>query len=170
MPSRVSNAIYQRLEFLRSVLQRTVREFAPSHLRQYIKVERARDGETVILRVSVNIRANPAQKYGSKDARAQEFGSGLRAQIGQTGYISIVPKRRRFLKFAGTNDWEGQTIFTQHVNSPGIPAANSGEGYIRPAIREFESVLIPQLDPTIRQAVNFEVRTWFPNAKGEQKF
>lgn len=37
---------------------------------------------------------------------------------GRDGYYEIVPVNAQFLVFPGTNEWEGQTIVTKHVDHP----------------------------------------------------
>lgn len=167
MSSRLSNAIAARLVPMAQILKNTIVDFAPRHLVPYIHVTTRQEGELSIIRIDVNRGENPSQREGSLDARAQEFGSGLSAQIGDKHLIRFAARNAPALIFDGTNGWVGKTIYMpvpRKVNHPGIQAANQGEGYIRPAVREFEGTIINALDPTIRSDIDFEIRTTFGHA------
>lgn len=164
MASRLSTALRRRLEALAGSLKQEIQDRAPSHLKDAVSTEVHQSGEDIFIKVVVDADRS-IQKYGHGDARAREFGSGLHAQIGETGFIVIKPKQAKYLVFEGTNEFEGQTIVIRRVNSPGVEAANEGEGYIRPAIQEFQDRLVPQLDPSIREEVDLTFRMAFPHAK-----
>lgn len=153
---------------LAQILKQTIVDFAPNHLKPYIKVFLRQSGETTLFRVEVDRGENHAEREGSDDARAQEFGSGLQAQIGETGYIRFAARNAEALVFPGTNDWRGKTIwmpYPRKVNHPGIEAANQGKGYIRPAISEFEGTILPQVDSAFKDEVEYEFRITFGHAK-----
>ena len=165
--SRLSDTIATRLTPLVQILKNTIVDFAPNHLKPYIHVTMRTEHDVAIIRVHVDRGEHPSQREGSLDARAQEFGSGLRAQIGETGYIRFAARNAEALVFPGTNQWAGKTIYMPYprkVNHPGIYAANDDKGYVRPAIQEFEGTIINALDPTIRDDVNFEIRMAFGHA------
>lgn len=140
--------------------------FAPDHIAPHIhsNVETKQEG-TFIIRTTVDRSANNLQKYGTADARAQEYGSGERATRGANkGKIIIRPKTAAFLEFPGTNEYEGWIIRTMKVESPGIhPVKNSplSPGYIRPAIKTIRQRAKVDLTPEVRKAILGDVRQSF---------
>ena len=89
------------------------------------------------------------------DARAQEFGSKEFAPI------SIEPKYAEHLVFMGTNDFVGKKIITDHVNHPGINAANGGVGYLNPAVQVLRERGGAELSEDVRQAILSDIRAKF---------
>jgi len=160
--SSLPTNIYRRAVAWAGQLTSLAKSYAPTHIKPYIhsKVEDTGDG-VYIIRITADRGANPIQKYGSLDARAQEYGSGIRARRGGKGMIDIVPKTQPNLVFAGTNEWEGYIIRTKHVSSPGIPAANDGAGYIAPAVNELRARGKAELQQDIRQAILSDIRRSF---------
>jgi hypothetical protein len=137
-------------------------ENAPAHIRPYIfnYVENS-DGRYII-RITVNRSANPRPKNGSMDARAQEYGSGLRARRGEQGYIQIRPTSETgWLIFQGTNEYSGMVIKTKEVQHPGIEAYNGGQGYIAPAINELRKTGRAELSASVRAAILSDIRRSF---------
>lgn len=151
------------------------KEFAPRHIAEYIhsSTSPAGDGK-VSITISVNLDANPLPKGGSADARAQEFGSGLNTtRYGKMGYITILPKKRKFLAF----DWEVANmaperfrflpdgrVMLRSVQSPGIHPYK-GLGYLKPAIDELRAKGKEDLDRDIRSAITGDLREAFKHAK-----
>lgn len=144
--------------------------FAPNHLRPYIhsKVEEKEGG--FIIRTTVNRMENPLPKGGSMDARAQEFGSGLKAKRGAKRKYLILPKNRKFLAF----HWEvaeqnpeqfsflpDGRVMLPKVNHPGIQAANQGRGYLAPARAELKKRARAELKEDVRQAIMGDLRSSF---------
>ncbi len=162
MADELMDSLAPRIQQLGEVLQTVVRDYAPVHLKGYIFVQTfiAETRATLSIRVENNM---PVQKYGSADARAQEFGSGPRSITEPGPEITIVPVNGTFLVFEGTNDWAGQIVHTRHVSSPGIHPFE-GRGYIRPAIEEFKNTVLPSIDPTVQEAINIAIRKSFPGA------
>lgn len=78
--------------------------------------------------ISINLILNTKV---APEAAAYEWGSGIH-DPNSPHYITIRPKRKKYLVFEGTNDFAGQTIFTQHVEHPGVEA----RPYLKPAIEE----------------------------------
>lgn len=63
-------------------------------------------------------------------ARAFEYGSGIHATRGKKGLYKIEPRNKKFLSFAGTNDFAGRSIITFLVMHPGVRP----RPFIRPSI------------------------------------
>lgn len=163
----INARVYGTLVFMGSQWQTLARDYAPSHTKPYINVTVERAGpETVIMRLTVNLKSNPIQKFGSADARAQEYGSGEQARRGSKLPYDIWAKNKPNLVFMGTHDFEGQLIRIPHVVSPGIPAANDGAGYVAPATKEFKKVILSTLGPAVRESVVTNIRQIFSTMKG----
>lgn len=162
MADELMPSLEGRIQQLGQVLQALVRDYAPNHLKGaiFVQVFMAPTRFTLSIRVE---NSAPVHKYGTADARAQEFGSGPNSVKSPTGEITIVPVNHTYLVFEGTNDWEGQIVFTRHVSSPGIKPYE-GRGYIAPAIEEFKGTVLPSIDPGIREYVNIAIRKSFPGA------
>ena len=135
------------------------KSFAPNHLKQYIR-SRVEESETkFIIRTTVNRFASPKEKYGTLDVRAQEYGSGLRARRGPKAKYPIVPKNKKVLAFF----WEKADesiprlpdgrVMLDGVEHPGILAANGGQGYIAPALKELRKRARQELSKDVRQAI-----------------
>lgn len=67
----------------------------------------------------------------SPDAPAYEWGSGTH-DPDNPHYIAIRARRKKYLKFEGTNEWKGQTIIVKAVQHPGVAA----RPFLKPAIEE----------------------------------
>ena len=63
---------------------------------------------------------------------AYEWGSGLHRTRGTPAKYPIVPVTAKSLVFEGTNDYAGQTIFTDKVMHPGVAA----RPFLEPAKRK----------------------------------
>lgn len=158
-------------------LTKLARMYAPDHLRPYIhtNVEESKGQDQFILRLGINPRANPQEKGGTLDARAQEYGSGLRARRGSKTKYPITPKTRKILAFqwdVADNNPEyfsflpdGRVILPK-VMHPGIEAANEGKGYLAPAIKALK--IRQELKKEIDDAISFDIRTSFSGAKKRQ--
>lgn len=160
MADEITTSIEGRISYLANVLQNLVKDYAPNHLKRAVHAIAKLEGDQARIQLTVDQGEYPYQKYGSRDARAQEFGSGEKAEQGTLGKISIIPVNGTYLVFPGTNQWAGQTIRTTHVSSPGI-MKYQGRGYVRVALVEFKKVVIPSLDPDIRRAVHLIVTRSF---------
>lgn len=126
--------------------QMTIRAkaYAPNHVKNAIssRSEEVGDG-TYIIRTIADRRIAP-------DARAQEYGSGLRARRGAKRKYIIKPKIKKLLAFywevANSNPQnftfapDGRVTF-HSVMHPGIQAANGGKGYIGPAAKDIRKRL-----------------------------
>jgi hypothetical protein len=168
MASRLAANLLQAAKVLAERTLGVAKDLAPAHIAPHIKASVSGSGETVVMALNVNPQDDPAEKYGTADARAQEFGSGLHAQIGETGFIRIVAQNAEALVFEGTNEYEGQTIVMMKprpVYSPGIKAVNDGQGYMRLAIQQAQTYVEVGLDPVIRDEVDFTTRITFSHAK-----
>lgn len=163
MADDILMSIEGRLQQLGDALQVLVRDYAPVHLKGAIEVQTFVAPTRVTISIRVQAGQQPVQKYGTEDAAAQEFGSGPRSTKGSEWNGIIVPVNRTYLVFEDTNEYEGQIIHTKLVHSPGINPYQ-GRGYVRPAIEEFKSTVLPSIDPDIRQAVNIAIRKSFPGA------
>lgn len=178
MSQRLKNALFRRAVSWAGQLTVLAKNFAPSHLKPYIhsRVEDKKDGEFII-RTYVNRNENPQEKYGSADARAQEYGSGLRARRGKKEKYPIKPKPGHpyvafYWEVATRSEMEagspgkfkflpdGRVYFPQ-VNHPGIKAANNGQGYIAPAVKELKLRAKKELTKDIRDAILGDLRQSF---------
>lgn len=165
MSIRLTNALKRTTISMASQITKLAKSFAPEHIAPHIrsKVETKSEG-VFIIRTTVDRSANSLQKYGTADARAQEYGSGERATRGPKGKIIIHPKTAQFLEFPGTNQYEGWLIRTQEVKSPGIhpvKASPLSPGYIRPAIKTVRQRAKQELTPEVRKAIIGDLRQSF---------
>lgn len=171
MSKRLSAVLKRRAIAWASQITILAKAFAPAHLRPYIhsRVENKGEGE-VIIRTTVNRGENPLEKYGSADARAQEYGSGLRARRGPKQKYPIRPKNKKLLAFYWEVANQNPTEFTfapdgrvllPSVNHPGIKAANEGQGYIGPAQKEIRKRGKKELKADIKQAILGDLRESF---------
>lgn len=120
------------------------------------------------------------------DARAYEYGSGVHSttnkvskwQQGPKGKILITPKKAKVLSFfweklegdpPGT--WyggaklvrkteENKAIF-RYVEHPGVKAAGSGKGYMRPAINDVRKTIRKEIPKAMRDAYLGGIRKAF---------
>lgn len=175
MSDRLQNSLKRLTASWAGQLTKLAKDLAPAHLRPYIhsKVE-DKDGVSFVVRTYVNRNENPIDKYGSADARAQEYGSGLRARRGSKTKYTIAPKNKPFLIFP----WEVATQNPEHfvltkdgnvvlpyVRHPGIKAANEGKGYIGPAQAEVRMRAKAQLGKEIRDVILGDLRESFSRSK-----
>lgn len=171
MPSsnRMPAAIKRLASRWAGMLTSIARELAPRHIAPYIKskAEDKGDGKASIS-LSVNLGANKAQKYGSMDARAQEYGSGERVDLTRSplstrNKIIILPKQKRYMVF----DWdkaESNPVFATKVESPGI-YPYKGEGYLSFAIKELRYKAKQELGTEMAKAITGDLRLAFKHAK-----
>lgn len=165
--SQLPSAIKRRAIAWAGQLTTLAKAFAPNHLKQYIRSRVEESGTKFIIRTTVNRFASPKEKYGTLDARAQEYGSGLRARRGPKATYPIVPKNKKVLAFF----WEKADdaipklpdgrVMLGKVNHPGIHAANNGQGYIAPAMKELRKRARTELSKDIRQAILGDLRQSF---------
>lgn len=152
--------MFARIDYMSNVLMEVAKGYAPKHLISAIRVTTEIDGGTAIIRLYADRNANPLQKWGSLDARAQEFGSGLQATKGKKDFIPIIPVNATWLVFPGTHEWEGQVIRIKRVRHPGTPMYQ-GRGYLKVAVTEFKKYVIPMIDPDIRKEIHLVIRQSF---------
>lgn len=173
MTERLASNLKRRAAAWAGQLTSLAKSFAPKHIQPYISshVEEKGDG-VYIIRTTANRFANPTRKghpnYGSSDARAQEFGSGIHARRGKVGKYPI--KGHPFLvfkwdiataspeKFTMTKDGDVKLAQVMH---PGIQAANEGKGYIAPAQIELRKRAKRELSEDIRSAIVGDLRESF---------
>lgn len=171
MSDRLSNALKRRAASWAGQLTTLAKGFAPQHLKAHIhsKVE-SKDNGTFIIRTTVDRSANSLPKYGTADARAQEYGSGLQARRGPKRKYPIYPKTKKILAFywdVATNSPENfkftpdGKVMLGSVQHPGIQAANNGQGYIAPAQREIRKRGKAELSNDIRTAIIGDLRVSF---------
>jgi len=175
MSARLKSNLIKRARAWAGQLTLLAKSFAPDHIKPYIssKVEDKGDG-TFIIRTTADRFANPTgpghPNYGSSDARAQEFGSGLRARRGTKQKYPILPKNKKVLAF----DWDVANanperfvfapdgrVLLPSVQHPGIQAANAGKGYIAPAMKELRKRAKADLSLEIRNAIVGDLRESF---------
>lgn len=145
-------------------LTKLAKSYAPRHIQSAIssRVEEKQDG-TFVIRITAN------RKIAS-DARAQEYGSGIHSKRGAKVKYPITPRKGKLLAFhwdvADANPErfsflpDGRVILPS-VQHPGIEAANSGKGYIAPAVRELRKKARQELDKDIRDAILGDLRRSF---------
>lgn len=162
--SKLSNNLRRRVSAWAGQLTTLARAYAPDHVRPAIssRTEAKEDG-TYIIRVTASRKIAP-------DARAQEYGSGLRARRGAKQKYPILPRKGKYLAF----HWEvanqnpdrfsflddGRVILPK-VMHPGIKAANDGKGYIGPAMKDLRKRARRELDLDIRSAIMGDLRASF---------
>ncbi len=146
-------------------LTRLARNFAPNHIKAAIssRVEEKEAGQFII-RITADKKISP-------DARAQEYGSGLRATRGPKNKYPIRPKGRHpYIAF----NWEianaepekfkflpdGRVYFPL-VMHPGIKAVR----YIARAVNELRRRGRAELDKTVRRAILGDIRRSFRGGK-----
>lgn len=140
------------------------------------------DGDKlIIVTTGENTREDP--KYGIKNvARAYEYGSGTRSrssktslrQLGSRGKILITPRPpNKFLVFEWEKvkgdpnfkfDEKGRVMLGK-VGHPGVRAANSGKGYIKPAVDKVRAQIRKEVPADVRKAAIGTFRKSFANAK-----
>lgn len=154
MANKLQLALKRKAAAWAGQLTRLAKSLAPAHVRPAIssKVEE-KDGKFII--------RTTASKKLVPDARAQEYGSGLRARRGPKQKYLIHPKQSPFLEFEGTNEFAGWLIRTKEVKHPGIRAANDGKGYIGPAQKEIRKKLKAELKSEVKNAIQAELRAGF---------
>lgn len=169
MTDRLVNNLKRRAAAWAGQLTSLAKSLAPAHVQSSISshVEDGKDG-TFIIRIT-------ADRAKAPDARAQEFGSGIHARRGPKAKYPILPKNGKYLAF----DWDiananperfsflpdGRVRLTK-VSHPGIEAANEGQGYIAPAMRELRKRAKAELDKEIRDAIMGDLRESFGRKSG----
>lgn len=168
LPSR----LLRRCRAWAGQLTKLAKANAPNHLKKYIhsKVEPNGESPTYTVRVYVNLNENPAQKGGSQDAAAWEFGSGLHARRGAKRKYPIRPKNGKYLAFkwdvadANPENFrflpDGRVILPS-VMHPGI----KGKPYIQPAVTELRRRLRADLNQDIRESIRVSMADAFKGAK-----
>lgn len=164
MSKRLATNLKKKAAAWAGQLTRLAKGFAPSHVKPAISsaVESKDDG-TYIIRITANRAVAP-------DARAQEFGSGLHARRGVKKKYLITPKTQKVLAF----NWEVANanperfvfapdgrVLLPSVQHPGIEAANSGKGYIAPAMKELRKRAKAELDKEVKDAIMGDLRESF---------
>jgi hypothetical protein len=143
------------------------KSYAPNHLRDAIssKVEEGNDGQ-IVIRITANRFANPViggKGESTLDARAQEYGSGIHSKNPKkypiVGNPYLVFAWDKIPDFMHTTK-DGKAVLHQ-VMHPGIEAANQGQGYIRPAIKELRKRARSELQMDVRQAILSDLRKAF---------
>lgn len=171
MSDRIISALRRRAIAWAGQLTMLAQEYAPVHIRPYIhsRTEESEDG-SIIIRTTVNRNENPLEKYGSADARAQEYGSGLRARRGPKQKYPILPKNKKVLAFhwdvADNNPEQFNfaadgRVLLKSVQHPGIEAVNDGKGYIGPAQAEIRKRAKAELGIDLRNAILGDLRESF---------
>ena len=132
---------------------------APAHLRPYIQVRPEEGDGKYIIHVIVDRSENKLPNYGSADARAQEYGSGIRARSAAQHMITIRPLQENgWLMFTAK---DGRFVKTKMVQHPGIEAANSGQGYIKPAVDAIRKEGRAELQDAVRRAILSDIKRSF---------
>jgi len=170
MSSRLTGNLKRRATAWASRLTVLAKSFAPNHVKSAIKSKVEEKGEgNFVIRITADRRIAP-------DARAQEYGSGLRARRGTKKKYIIKPKNKKLLAFywdvATVSNMEGGRpgkftfasdgrVTFHSVMHPGIKAANNGQGYIAPAMKELRKKAKKELSQDIRNAIIGDLRASF---------
>jgi hypothetical protein len=99
------------------------------------------------------------------EARAFEYGSGLRAKRGERNYITIAPRNVPKLIFQGTNEWLGKTIVVPPmgggvVHHPGV----APRPFLAPAVQDNRARIKEMLGEEFHQYVSKAIRfSWSKN-------
>jgi hypothetical protein len=163
MTQSTQNALKRKAAAWAGQLTRLAKSYAPDHVRPAISSHvEEREGQFLI-RITADRGIAP-------DARAQEYGSGLRAKRGPKVKYPILPKTKKMLAF----HWEVANanpeyfdflpdgrVMLRAVMHPGIQAANAGKGYIAPAVRELKKRGKKELTEEIRLAILDDIRRSF---------
>ena len=159
--SSLSTTLLRQARSIAGQLTSLAKSKAPKHLQAGISSHVVEEGEGQI-RITLETKG--------ADARAQEYGSGLQDRRHPAKY-PIVPKNGKYLAF----NWEiananpekfrflpdGRVILPS-VMHPGIHAVNDGQGYVRPALKEFRRTLKEGSFPEeIKQAIVSDIRRSF---------
>ena len=174
MTTELETFLKNRTRVWAGQITKLAKALAPNHLKNYIssKTDFIRDGKFRIITTVANKKpTGPGHpNYGTSDAHAQEFGSGLHAKRGAKQKYPIFPKNKRVLAF----NWEvanadpARFIFAPDgrvllpsVQHPGIQAANSGKGYIAPAHNEVRKQIKEELQTMGAASIRAELRRGF---------
>lgn len=162
--TRLSDNLRRRSSAWAGQLTKLARSFAPDHIRSAISsTTESKDNGTFIIRITADRRVAP-------DARAWEYGSGIRARRGSKQKYPITPKTRKFLAFHWEVADQNPENFTflddgrvllPSVMHPGIQAANNGQGYIGPAMKALKQKARAELNQDIRNAIVSDLRVSF---------
>ncbi len=142
---------------------------APKHLQGGINTTSQDNGKGRIV-ITVKVKG--------KDARAQEYGSGLRAVYREKKTYPITPKTKKFLAF----QWDvaeahpevakflpDGRFYIKKVNHPGIFPYRK-KGYIRPSVREWRKKLKESTaSEELKRALLGDVKKMFMDTKGKGK-
>ena len=176
MTNALEELLKQRTKVWATQITKMAKSLAPNHLKPHItsRTEFIRGGEFRIVTTVDN--SNPTgpghPNYGTSDAHAQEFGSGLRAKRGTKSKYLIIPRHKSYLVFPYPAEkvfpnvkYVDGNIWTSKVEHPGIQAANSGKGYIAPAHKEIRKQIKEELLEFGPDAIRAELRKAFAGRK-----
>jgi len=167
MASTLASALLRRGRNWAGQITSLAKSFAPNHLKNKIHSSAVENKEGQIS-ITTTVK--------SKDARAQEFGSGLWAQKGSKHWILIRPKDKGAIWFpypavkiypgARQCTKDGKLGITTHeVHHPGIHAVNNEQGYIRPAMAAIRKKGRQELSKDVRQAILGDLNMAFKTGK-----
>lgn len=147
-------------------LTKKVKALAPNHLKSKVSTSVSVKGKGKF-ELTIRVRG--------KDARAQEWGSGIRSVKYKGSEYLITPKKssgKKLLAFY----WEyanpayhnflpdGRVTFGS-VTHPGIHPFNNKKGYVRPAIKEYKIYLRREAPKELKQAILGDIKTAFTGVK-----
>ena len=147
-----------------SDLTKRVKANAPRHIAPYVSSKSHKTGYGYSIIVSVKqiekvSETGAISNYGSTDARAQEYG-----HPGAT----ITPRPgRKFLAFpwqvqvVGAPRLPNGDILLKSVKKKPQKAYNSGKGYVRISMREWETSMIDKEAFEIADAISIDIRNGF---------
>jgi len=146
-----------------SLATRYAKELAPNrHIRESIHSSVEIGQGRYIIRV----------RASGPDARAREYGSGIHArrsipsknQLGPQGKILIRPRNKKYLAF----HWElandniprlpDGRVLLKKVEHPGVEAANSGKGYLAPAINKVRADIRKKFAKEAKKSIVLDIR------------
>lgn len=130
-----------------------VKKFAPAHIAPHIHARSTYSGDTST--ITIYVKKINKQQYGTMDAAAQEYGSGVHADYRHT-YV-ITPKKKKVLSFY----WEkvGDVVAFKKVNHPGIPPYQN-TGYMRIGVDawKFSPEGRAKISRGYRSAINADIK------------
>lgn len=120
----------------------------------YISRVSGKSGKAETRNITVAINMNPATG-GAPFAKAFDTGSGLHGKYKKK--YAIIPVHGKFLQFAGTKEFSGQTIRTKKVMHPGVKGTN----YVSKAIKDSRPEIRKELANSVGKNLRLYLRAEF---------
>jgi hypothetical protein len=154
----------KKATFWASDLTKRVKANAPKHIAPYVSSKSHQTGYgysivTEVKQVEKVSETGAISNYGSTDARAQEYG--------HPGAVITPRAGRKYLAFpwqvqvVGAPRLPNGDILLKSVKKKPQKAYNSGKGYIRLSMRQWETNLIEKESFEIADAISIDIRNGF---------